>query len=57
MKADPNGKLSKIAEEIINDCICKFEDKESIYYFFKFIILASKVGFDNMTCMIIKFKK
>lgn len=54
MKNNPNYKLSKIIEELLDECLA------TDIYNRKFInnkIIETGVGCDNMTCVIVNFKK
>ena len=58
LRKEPNIKLSKIVEDIL-DSILATDIYNGIFIFLNFFLtfLESGIGCDNMTCMIVQFKK
>ena len=54
LKKNPNMKLSKIVEELVDECLATDIYTGKIILL---IFLETGVGCDNMTCIIIQFKK
>ena len=58
LKKDPNVKLTKIIEDILDSILATdIHNGNFNYFIFYFIFLETGVGCDNMTCVIIQFKK
>jgi protein phosphatase 1G len=55
LKKDPNVKLSKVIEDILDSILATDINNGNIFLFY--IFLETGVGCDNMTCVIIQFKK
>ena len=53
LKKNPNVKLSKVVEELLDEILAT--DIYNGYYFY--LPLETGVGCDNMTCIIVQFKK
>lgn len=58
LKKDPNVKLSKVIEDILDSILATDIHNGNIFIFFLlYFFLETGVGCDNMTCVIIQFKK
>ena len=57
LKKEPNVKLTKVIEDILDSILATDIHNGNFKFYFFFIFLETGVGCDNMTCVIIQFKK